>query len=110
MAQPHEGDKTHETAGEKEGGHEAGEKEKLNIGEVIFEHVLDGHEFHFFGVSIPLPVMLYSPQKGFTTFMSSAFHHGEEAHDGYMILTSHNIEKLGLDPKNFQSGTNYCCR
>ena len=77
MAQPHEGDKTHETAGEKEGGHDADGKEKLNIGEVIFEHVLDGHEFHFFGVSIPLPVMLYSPQKGFSTFMSSAFHHGE---------------------------------
>jgi F-type H+-transporting ATPase subunit a len=103
MAQPHEGDKTHETAGEKGDGHDADGKEKLNIGEVIFEHVLDGHEFHFFGASIPLPVMLYSPQKGFTTFMSSAFHHGEQAHDGYMILTSHNIEKLGLDPTTFKA-------
>jgi F-type H+-transporting ATPase subunit a len=46
--------------------------------------------------------MLYSPQKGFTTFMSSSFHHGEQAHDGYMILTHHNIKKLGLEPKTFK--------
>ncbi|TMI67560.1 MAG: F0F1 ATP synthase subunit A, partial [Bacteroidetes bacterium] len=102
IAQPHEGDVTHETAGEKEVEHDGGRKGKLNVGEVIFEHVLDGHEFHFFGASIPLPVMLYSPQKGFSTFMSSSFHHGEHAHDGYLILTHHNIEKLGLDPKIFK--------
>jgi F-type H+-transporting ATPase subunit a len=99
LAQSHEGDKTHADGG----GHEAPKKEKLNIGEVIFEHVLDGHEFHFFGVSVPLPVVLYSPQRGLSTFMSSSFHHGEHAHEGYMILTSHNIEKLGLDPKTFKS-------
>ena len=102
MAQHHEGDKTHETVGQKEDGHDANKEEKLNIGEVIFEHVLDGHEFHFFGVSVPLPVMLYSPQRGFSTFMSSAFHHGEHAHEGYMILTPHNIKELGLDPKTFK--------
>lgn len=97
------GDTTHQQGGHEATGHEGDKKEKLNIGEVIFEHVLDGHEFHFFGKSIPLPVILYSPQKGFTSFMSSAFHHGEHAHEGYMILTSHNIEKLGLDPKKFKS-------
>ncbi len=99
----HEGhaDTAHQTTGQEAEGHE--KKEKLNIGEVIFEHVLDGHEFHFFGKSIPLPVMVYSPQKGFSGFMSSAFHHGEHAHEGYMILTSHNIEKLGLDPKKFKA-------
>ena len=83
-----------------EGGeHEEGKKSKLNIGETIFEHVLDGHEFHFFGVSVPLPVMVYSPQKGFSTFMSSSFHHGEKVHEGYRMLTSESIEELGLDPK-----------
>jgi len=102
IAQPHEGEITHETAGQKEVEHDGAKKGKLNVGEVIFEHVLDGHEFHFFGVSIPLPVMLYSPQKGFSTFMSSSFHHGEHVHDGYLILTHHNIEKLGLDPKIFK--------
>ena len=103
LAQHEGGDTTRQQAGHVATGHEGDKKEKLNIGEVIFEHVLDGHEFHFFGKSIPLPVILYSPQKGFTAFMSSAFHHGEHAHEGYMILTSHNIEKLGLDPKKFKS-------
>lgn len=89
-------------AGGGEGGHDE-KKEDFNVGEVIFEHVLDGHEFHFFGASIPLPVILYSPQKGFSTFMSSSFHHGEHEHEGYMILNKHNIEKLGLDPKQFKA-------
>ena len=100
MAQHHE-----------EGGQPAAEQadhgkphqEKLNVGEVIFEHVLDGHEFHFFGVSVPLPVLVYSKEKGFKAFMSSAFHHGTEAHEGYMILTKHSIEEMGLDPKKFKS-------
>ena len=35
--------------------------------------------------------------------MSSTFHHGEHVHEGYMILTPHNIEKLGLDPKTFKA-------
>lgn len=69
------------------------EAEKFNANEVIFEHVLDGHQFHFMTytgsdgqkhhVSIPLPVILYSPQKGWSVFMSSAFHHGEHEVDGY---------------------------
>jgi F-type H+-transporting ATPase subunit a len=85
-----------------DGGHGEGDKaEKFNASEVIFGHVLNGHEFHFFGVSVPLPVILYSPQKGLSTFMSSRFHHGEEAHEGYVILTKHNMEKYGLDPKKF---------
>jgi F-type H+-transporting ATPase subunit a len=89
------------------GGGEGDEKEekqkKLNVGEVIFEHVLDGHEFHFLGKSLPLPVIIYSPQKGFSSFMSSAFHHGHEVHEGYKILTNENIPELGLDPKKFKA-------
>jgi F-type H+-transporting ATPase subunit a len=87
-------------AGEGEGDKQEG-KEKFNAAEVIFGHVLNGHEFHFLNVSIPLPVILYSPQKGFTAFMSSAFHHGEHPHNGYAILNKHSIEKMGLDPKKF---------
>ncbi|MBE2230575.1 MAG: F0F1 ATP synthase subunit A [Chitinophagaceae bacterium] len=93
----HEG----QPAEHKEAAH--GEKEKLNIGEVIFEHVLDGHEYHFFGVSVPLPVMVWSKEKGFKVFMSSAFHHGTQPHEGYMILTNHSIAEMGLDPKQFKN-------
>ncbi len=63
---------------------------------MIFEHVLDAHEFHFLSytgadghehhATIPLPVILYSPQKGFSVFMSSAFHHGEHEVDGYKLV------------------------
>lgn len=71
------------------------EENKFNANEVIFEHVLDAHEFHFMSytgsdghkhhVTIPLPVILYSPQKGLSIFMSSAFHHGEHEVDGYKL-------------------------
>jgi F-type H+-transporting ATPase subunit a len=81
-------------------GEEPGKK-KFNAAEVIFGHVLNGHEFHFFGVSIPLPVILYSPQRGVSTFMSSKFEHGHATHDGYAILTKESIEHMGLDPKKF---------
>ncbi|HEY4154099.1 MAG TPA: F0F1 ATP synthase subunit A [Puia sp.] len=67
----------------------------FDANEVIFNHVLDAHEFHFLSyrslegrehqVSIPLPVILYSPQRGFSSFLSSRFHHGEEAYQGYKL-------------------------
>jgi len=87
-------------------------KEGFNAQKVIFGHILDGHEFHFFDiikkdgshtpVGIPLPVILYSPQKGFDVFMSSKFHHGEHDHAGYRLLTEESVEKLkeeGVDIK-----------
>ena len=87
-------------------------KEGFNAQEVIFGHILDAHEFHFFDiikkdgthkpVGIPLPVILYSPQKGFDVFMSSKFHHGEDDHAGYRLLTEQHVEKLkaeGVDVK-----------
>jgi len=83
----------------RDGGHgeaPADKKEGFNASEVIFNHVLDAHEFHFLSykgsdgkehhVSIPLPVILYSPQKGWSVFMSSAFHHGEHEVDGYRLV------------------------
>src|ERR1700730_1106162 len=70
-------------------------KRSFDANEVIFGHVLDAHEFHFFSYKddngkehaaiIPLPVILYSPQKGFSIFMSSKFHLGEESYKGYSI-------------------------
>lgn len=72
----------------------SGEKKGFDANEVIFGHVMDAHEFHFLNykssdgeeheVVIPLPVILYSPQKGFSVFMSSAFHHNATV-DGYKL-------------------------
>ncbi|MFZ4057688.1 MAG: F0F1 ATP synthase subunit A [Ferruginibacter sp.] len=71
-------------------------KEGFNAKEVIFDHIMDAHEFHFFNykgsdgqkhpVSIPLPVFLYSPQKGISFFMSSKFEHGHAEVDGYKLV------------------------
>jgi F-type H+-transporting ATPase subunit a len=80
--------------GHEAGAHEAGAPKAINPSEVIMEHITDGHEFHFFTLgdfhaTIPLPVILYSPERGLSVFMSSAFHHGHEAHNGYKLEHGH---------------------
>ena len=95
-------DKTHHTADAK--GGEGKEGGKFDANEVIFGHVMDAHEFHFFSwndgeghahhATLPLPVILYQPEKGFSVFSSSKFHHGEEAHNGYRIITTRYKENL----------------
>src|SRR5581483_5626111 len=78
------------------------EGEKINPSKIILEHVSDAHEFHFLTinhkpVSIPLPVILYSPQKGVSAFMSSEFHHGEEVHDGYLLMSEDFLKEHNLE-------------
>ncbi len=98
------------SGGEGENGGK--EKKGFNAQEVIFGHILDGHEFHFFDivkkdgtktpVGIPLPVIIYSPQRGLDVFMSSRFHHGHASYKGYRIIDEHYLHKLeeqGIDIK-----------
>ena len=94
----------------QEEGHEQ-PKKLFDANEVIFGHIMDAHEFHFFSyksrdekvhhATIPLPVILYSPQKGFSFFMSSKFHHGHSVYKGYELLTDEKIAESKLDPKVF---------
>jgi F-type H+-transporting ATPase subunit a len=73
---------------------EAGEK-KLDPAKIIMEHIQDSHEFHFFdierkdgtemAVSVPLPIILYSPQNGLAIFSSSKFEHGHKEYLGYKM-------------------------
>jgi F-type H+-transporting ATPase subunit a len=89
------------------------EKKTFNAKEIIFGHVLNNHDFHIIDIvhdngevhpiSIPLPVILYSKERGLSAFMSSRFHHGEENYDGYMMLTDAKIEKLKLDPTQYNA-------
>lgn len=65
-------------------------KEGFSADEFIFNHIGDAYEWHIasFGethVSIPLPVIVYSEEKGLNIFMSSNFHHGHEAYKGFKI-------------------------
>ena len=90
------------------------EKKSFDANEVIFGHVLDAHEFHFLSykgddgkehhASIPLPVIVYSKEKGFDVFMSSKFHHGEHTYKGYDLLTDDKIGEHKLDKKAFANG------
>ena len=90
------------------------EKKGFDANEVIFGHVLDAHEFHFFSyestdgteheAAIPLPVILYSPQKGFSAFMFSRFNHGEQTYKGYKVLTNKQIEDEHLDNAKYHDG------
>lgn len=70
---------------------------KFDANEVIFGHVLDAYQFHFLSytgddgkvhhMGISLPVLLYSPQRGFEAFSSANFHHGETSYKNYLIVT-----------------------
>ena len=65
-------------------------EEKIDAARIIMEHVMDNHEFHFaefsgHPVSIPLPIILYSPQRGFDAFMSSNLQHGHPTYHGYKM-------------------------
>ncbi len=67
-------------------------EEKFNASEVIFHHILDAHEFHFLGwkgsdgekheLAIPLPVWVYSAERGMSFFNYSKLHEGAE-YEGY---------------------------
>jgi len=91
-------DDQYEATDHKGGGKKADEG-KFDANEVIFGHVMDAHEFHFFSMgdfhaTIPLPVILYEKGRGLSVFMSSKFHHGEEAYNGYRLVTKHYKEQL----------------
>jgi len=89
----HEGE-SHGGEGQPAKIHDAGTEEKMNPGLILMEHILDKHEFHFAdingtSISIPLPIILYSPERGFSAFMSSNFHHGHEDYNGYRVMLDH---------------------
>ncbi|MDR1122039.1 MAG: F0F1 ATP synthase subunit A [Dysgonamonadaceae bacterium] len=70
----------------------AGTEEKVDIAGMIMDHLLDSYEWHIATagethISIPLPVIVYSETGGLNVFMSSEFHHGHEAHNGFYIAT-----------------------
>ena len=77
---------------------EAGAQEKeFNPTEVIMHHIADSHGFHVAGegessISVPLPVILWTPN-GLVSFSSSAFHHDTEGH--------HGVERKGMTFFNY---------
>lgn len=66
------------------------EEGKLDIKGEIFGHIRDAHDWHITTIgekhiTLPLPVMIYSPTKGFDLFSSSRFEHGHSSYNGYSL-------------------------
>jgi F-type H+-transporting ATPase subunit a len=68
-------------------GDDTHSEESFNIGEMIMHHIADSHEWEFtHGVAIPLPVILYSEDRGIEVFSSSNFHNDKHEYDGYRLV------------------------
>jgi F-type H+-transporting ATPase subunit a len=70
-----------------------GHAEAFNPGDFIFDHIKDAHEWHLATighthVTIPLPVIVYSKNNGFTIFCSSKFKHGHAEYKGFKLETA----------------------
>ena len=68
---------------------QAQNKEGFNTGDFIFSHIQDNYGWHIFTynhhhVSIPLPVILYSKNKGWVTFWSNKLAHNH-SYKGFTI-------------------------
>ena len=87
---------------------QAGEEQAegdINVKELILDHLADAYEWHFasFGdthISIPLPIIVKGETSGWHFFLSSKFHHGHEAYNGFHIAQSGDykgkiVEKTG---------------
>ena len=76
------------------------EKAQFNVSEVILHHVMDDHVWHFAdGLVLPLPVIVYSSEKGLDFFSSGNFyneHHELIEFNGYKLEHNH-ITLAGSD-------------
>ena len=74
-------------------------QEKLNVSELIMEHIGDSYQWHIatisgHEVSMPLPVIVKSSQTGqWYIFSSSRFEHGHATYEGFEI--SHSEQNKG---------------
>lgn len=65
--------------------------EKFNAGELIIDHIIDAHEWHVAGhIALPLPIILYSSDKGLSIFSSSHLE-GGEVYNGFKMVKNHIV-------------------
>jgi F-type H+-transporting ATPase subunit a len=84
-------------------------EEGFDAKEVILGHVKDAHDWHLLDingtpVTIPLPVIIYSKERGIVSFSSSKFHHGHEPYNGYRLVNAHYLAEKNLDPSLYTEG------
>jgi F-type H+-transporting ATPase subunit a len=68
------------------------EHKKFDAGSFIFDHIGDSHDWHItdighISIRIPLPVILYSKDKGVVAFWSTRFYHGNAEYKGFRLET-----------------------
>ena len=69
------------------------QKKDIDLKELVFGHINDDYSWHIAiindtHVSIPLPVIVKSKERGWFVFMSSKFHHGNNTYEGFEISTN----------------------
>jgi len=72
---------------------ESTQKEKFNAGEFIIGHISDSYYWHITAIgekeiSIPLPVLVKSKERGWFVFFSSKLEHGHAAYEGFIVSKS----------------------
>jgi len=73
------------------------QKEAFKPGEFLFGHISDAYSWHITTIgkkeiSIPLPVIVKSHDRGWFVFLSSKFEHGHPAYQGFCLSTSEKYD------------------
>lgn len=80
--------------------------EKFNAGELIIEHITDAHDWHIAGhLAVPLPIIVYSKERGLDVFLSSKFEHGHKTYKGYKLEHNHIIAVNEMEEVDAHSAT-----
>jgi F-type H+-transporting ATPase subunit a len=71
----------------------AEKREMIDVQELVFGHINDDYSWHITTIkdkhiSIPLPVIIKSSERGWFVFSSSHFHHGHDSYNGFEISRS----------------------
>jgi len=91
-------------------GEKATKQEKFNAGELIIGHITDAHDWHIAGegensISIPLPVIIYSKERGLSIFLSNKFEHGHKTYNGYMLQKNEIVAVNEMEPTDAHHAT-----
>jgi F-type H+-transporting ATPase subunit a len=90
LSAQHEEDTLHlESKSDSIHSEHAAEHKEINVADVILDHVMDNHVWHITdALVIPLPVIVYSEEKGLDVFSSANFfeHHSPVEYNGYKLV------------------------
>lgn len=78
---------------------EVSDSEDFDPGEMILHHISDSHDWHFAHIgsthlTLPLPVILYSSDRGLETFSSARFHNDALEYNGYKLNEHDHIHPI----------------